>query len=52
MNREETIEYVEYLTATPSVLRQLAGSPSQLHTIDNLDASLHKLLGLLREEEE
>ena len=48
----EIIEYVEYLTATPHVLRKLMGSPSQVHTIDNLAASLDQLLSMLRGEEE
>jgi|TARA_R110000824_G_scaffold15306_4_gene64536 hypothetical protein len=46
------IEYVEHLTATPHVLRMMMGSPSQEHTIDNLEASLHQLLDRLRGEEE
>jgi len=52
MNRDEIIEYVEHLTATPHVLRKLMGSPSQMHTIDNLAGSLDQLLNLLRGEEE
>ena len=48
----EIIEYVEYLTATPHVLRKLMGSPSQVHTIANLAASLDQLLSMLRGEEE
>ena len=52
MNRDAIIEYVEHLTATPHVLRKLMGSPSQMHTIDNLAASLYQLLDLLQEEEE
>lgn len=52
MNRDEIIEYVDCLTATPHVLRKLWGSPSQEHTIDNLALSLDRLLERLREEEE
>jgi len=50
--RDELIEYVIHLSATPHVLRKLWGSPSQVHTIDNLAASLYQLLDLLQEEEE
>ena len=48
--RDEIIEYVDCLTATPHVLRKLMGSPSQVHTIDNLALSLDRLLERLREE--
>tara|TARA_R110000824_G_scaffold15306_2_gene64519 strand:+ start:8749 stop:8910 length:162 start_codon:yes stop_codon:yes gene_type:complete len=51
MNIDEIIEYVEHLTATPHVLKELMGSPSQEHTINNLAASLKQLLHLLREGE-
>ena len=50
--RDEIIEYVEYLTVTPRVLRKLMGSPAQVHTIDNLVVSLDRLLERLRGEEE
>lgn len=49
MNKNEIIEYVEHLTATPHVLKKLMGSPSQEHTIDNLALSLENLLSLLKE---
>ena len=45
---DETIEYVDYLLATPDVLERLMGSPSQIHTINNLTASLEKLLDILK----
>jgi hypothetical protein len=45
---DEIIEYVGYLLATPDVLEQLMGSPSQIHTINNLTASLEKLLDILK----
>ena len=48
MNRDEIIEYVEYLTATPPVLKKLMLSPSQEHTIDNLALSLENLLSRLQ----
>ena len=44
----EIIEYVGHLQATPDVLKQLIGSPSQIHTIANLTASLEHLLYILR----
>ena len=52
MNRDEIIEYVEYLTATPPLLKRLMGSLSQEHTINNLALSLENLLSRLKEEEE
>jgi len=52
IGRAFLIEYVEHLTATPHVLRMMMGSPSQEHTIDNLAASLDRLLSMLRGEEE
>jgi hypothetical protein len=52
IGRAFLIEYVEHLTATPHVLRKLMGSPSQVHTIDNLAASLDQLLFMLRGKEE
>ena len=45
---DEIIEYVAYLLATPDVLEQLMGSPSQIHTINNLTHSLEKLLEKLK----
>ena len=45
---DEIIEYVGYLLATPDVLEQLMGSPSQIHTINNLTNSLEKLLEKLK----
>jgi len=45
---DEIIEYVGYLLATPDVLEQLMGSPSQIHTINNLTRSLEKLLDILK----
>ena len=48
IGRAFLIEYVEHLTATPPVLKKLMGSPSQVHTIDNLTASLDQLLSMLR----
>jgi len=45
---DEIIEYVAYLLATPDVLEQLMGSPSQIHTINNLNNSLEKLLEKLK----
>lgn len=48
----DVIEYVIPLLATPGVLKQLMGSPSQIHTIVNLTASLEHLLYILRESEE
>ena len=46
---DEIIEYVGYLLATPDVLEQLMGSPSQIHTINNLTGSLEKLLDILKD---
>ena len=45
---DEIIEYVGYLLATPDVLERLMGSPSQIHTINNLTNSLEKLLEKLK----
>jgi hypothetical protein len=45
---DDIIEYVGYLLATPDVLEQLMGSPSQIHTINNLTNSLEKLLEKLK----
>ena len=47
----DVIEYVTPLLATPDVLKQLMGSPSQIHTIVNLTASLEHLLYILRNGE-
>jgi len=46
---DDIIEYVGYLLATPDVLEQLMGSPSQIHTINNLTGSLEKLLDILKD---
>ena len=43
------IEYVGYLLATPGVLEQMMGSPSQIHTINNLTGSLENLLDILKD---
>ena len=47
---DDIIEYVGYLLATPDVLEQLMGSPSQIHTINNLTESLEKLLDILKDK--
>ncbi len=44
---DELIEYVGYLLATPDVLEQLMGSPSQIHCITNLTTSLEHLYSKL-----
>ena len=49
---DNIIEYVGYLLATPDVLEQLMGSPSQIHTINNLTESLEKLLDILKDRDE
>ena len=46
---DDIIEYVGYLLATPDVLEQLMGAPSQIHTINNLTGSLEKLLDILKD---